>query len=397
MALAAQAYAKAELLWYFRHVGDKLPPSPTTPAASKLTGQLLGQQPKQPQLADDGHVVILVAAAAAIYDLLVRHCTSCHYHHLIPVHYMHGAQFTSQPSSNMHPLSAARTAVVDKGEDRARTSQPRGVTCGCLCLQEEHQDLLQGQQLAAMRALLEQQVLPETAAVLATADKNAREIPSTGKERVVPKILVPLVKVWQKSEQRLYDCFLLAAVWCQTLAVLCQTHSSGPRHFLHPPFICRLLQAVVYPLAELTQAEDVAAPKADEGSRQQPQQPARHPAADSGDTAAGETAEEANADDSGTLPYADLAQADDSNDPAAVLCVVQQHMVHLTMLLCSRNLWMRPAVLEAPAQDPQYLEAIHKVGHTQPMTARAVVRHKAVVSSGCNCIVSSVLTCCALT
>jgi hypothetical protein len=61
--------------------------------------------------------------------------------------------------------------------------------------QEEHQEALQGQQLATMRALLEQQVLPETAAVLATADKNAREIPSSGKERVVPKILVPLVKV----------------------------------------------------------------------------------------------------------------------------------------------------------------------------------------------------------
>lgn len=61
--------------------------------------------------------------------------------------------------------------------------------------QEEHHETLQGQQLATMRALLEQQVLPETAAVLATADKNAREIPSSGKERVVPKILVPLVKV----------------------------------------------------------------------------------------------------------------------------------------------------------------------------------------------------------
>jgi hypothetical protein len=36
-------------------------------------------------------------------------------------------------------------------------------------------------------------------------------------------------------------------------------------------------------------------------------------------------------------------------------------MVYLTMLLSSRNLWMRPAVLEAPAQDPQYLEAIHRV------------------------------------
>lgn len=72
MALAAQAYAKNELLWYFRHIGDKLPPCPTAPAASKLTGQLLGQQPKQPTLAEDGQVVALVAAAAAMYDLLVR-------------------------------------------------------------------------------------------------------------------------------------------------------------------------------------------------------------------------------------------------------------------------------------------------------------------------------------
>jgi hypothetical protein len=72
MALAAQAYAKSELLWYFRHVGDKLPPPPTTPAASKLTGQLLGQAgAKSTQLADDGQVVALVAAAAALYDLLV--------------------------------------------------------------------------------------------------------------------------------------------------------------------------------------------------------------------------------------------------------------------------------------------------------------------------------------
>jgi hypothetical protein len=55
--------------------------------------------------------------------------------------------------------------------------------------------VLQGCQLATMRALLEQQVLPETAAVLATADRNAQVIPTTGKDRVVPRILVPLVKV----------------------------------------------------------------------------------------------------------------------------------------------------------------------------------------------------------
>jgi hypothetical protein len=62
-------------------------------------------------------------------------------------------------------------------------------------LQEEHQEVLQGCQLATMRALLEQQVLPETAAVLATSDRNAQVIPTTGKDRVVPRILVPLVKV----------------------------------------------------------------------------------------------------------------------------------------------------------------------------------------------------------
>lgn len=48
-----------------------------------------------------------------------------------------------------------------------------------------------------MRAVLEQQVLPETAAVLATSDRNAQLMPTTGKDRVVPQILVPLVKVSQ--------------------------------------------------------------------------------------------------------------------------------------------------------------------------------------------------------
>lgn len=53
----------------------------------------------------------------------------------------------------------------------------------------------------------------------------------------------------------------------------------------------------------------------------------------------------------------------EGSHPADILRHVQQTMVHLTMLLSSRNLWMRPAVLEAPAQDPQYLEAIHKASH----------------------------------
>jgi hypothetical protein len=72
MALAAQAYAKAELLWYFRHAGEKLPlPPGAAGSASKLTAPLLGQQPKAPQLSEDAQVVTLVAATAGMFDLLV--------------------------------------------------------------------------------------------------------------------------------------------------------------------------------------------------------------------------------------------------------------------------------------------------------------------------------------
>lgn len=124
-------------------------------------------------------------------------------------------------------------------------------------------------------------------------------------------------------------------------------------------FVLVCLQAVVYPLAELTQAEDVAAPK---HSGANTHQQTSQPAADISEAAAEQTAEGADAEaDAGAVVCAQSMAHDDSSDPAAVLRSVQQHMVHLTMLLCSRNLWMRPAVLEAPAQDPQYLEAIHKV------------------------------------
>lgn len=119
------------------------------------------------------------------------------------------------------------------------------------------------------------------------------------------------------------------------------------------------LQAVVYPLADLTQAEDVAAARPDEPSSQQ--QPASQPG---GSDAAPEQAAEGmdGGEPSAAVCMEPPLQAEgEAADPAAVLRSVQQHMVHLTMLLCSRNLWMRPAVLEAPAQDPQYLEAIHKV------------------------------------
>lgn len=120
-------------------------------------------------------------------------------------------------------------------------------------------------------------------------------------------------------------------------------------------------------MAELTQAEDVASAAtgdAEPGShsqQQQQQQPGSCPVASS--PTRNTAAEDAGPTDATAGPAGDAeqTQAGDGTDPAAVLRGVQQQMVHLTMLLCSRNLWMRPAVLEAPAQDPQYLEAIHKV------------------------------------
>jgi hypothetical protein len=70
MALSAQAYARSELLWYFRHVAEKLPTP--APAASKLAYVLL-EKPVQLQLAQDGHVVVLIAAMTSLYDLLVSY------------------------------------------------------------------------------------------------------------------------------------------------------------------------------------------------------------------------------------------------------------------------------------------------------------------------------------
>lgn len=120
------------------------------------------------------------------------------------------------------------------------------------------------------------------------------------------------------------------------------------------------LQAVVYPLAGLTQAEGVAAARPDEPSSQQQQQaPVSQPG--SSDAAPELAAEGMDGGEPSAAVCVEPVLAEGEADPASVLRSVQQHMVHLTMLLCSRNLWMRPAVLEAPAQDPQYLEAIHKV------------------------------------
>lgn len=120
----------------------------------------------------------------------------------------------------------------------------------------------------------------------------------------------------------------------------------------------------MYPLAELTQAEDVAALRAETAtSMSQLQQPAAAGCSSDAAVATTSAATDAEAGQPGadSCSPAALAQAEGCSDGAAVMRSVQQHMVHLTMLLCSRNLWMRPAVLEAPAQDPQYLEAIHKV------------------------------------
>lgn len=65
----------------------------------------------------------------------------------------------------------------------------------CHALQEQHQDLLQGYQVATMQALLEQQVVPGTMAVLAATSGDPQDISAAGKDMVVPKVLVPLVKV----------------------------------------------------------------------------------------------------------------------------------------------------------------------------------------------------------
>jgi len=129
------------------------------------------------------------------------------------------------------------------------------------------------------------------------------------------------------------------------------------------------LQAVVYPLAEIAQAEDVAALKGPADFSSQPaqhQQPARQAAATSSDAADADGPAAVGEETDAGAATAEAVQVDSCSDPAAVLRDVQQHMVHLTMLLCSRNLWMRPAVLEAPAQDPQYLEAIHKASSCCP-------------------------------
>lgn len=150
---------------------------------------------------------------------------------------------------------------------------------------------------------------------------------------------------------------------------------------LHPP---NALQAVVYPLAELAQAEDVAraGPANVQAASQQThrQSVQQQQAAEAGLSpavagseppqpmpvaAAGDSAADGSKQGGPTEPASSSADtsamAAAGSGAAGILRNVQQHMVHLTMLLSSRNLWMRPAVLEAPAQDPQYLEAIHKV------------------------------------
>jgi hypothetical protein len=184
MALAAQAYAKSELLWYMRHVGEALPLSPTAPAGSKLlaAAPLLGGHAKHPQLSVDGHMVSLVAATTGVFDLLVRVCL--------------GWRRLKVCGALAAVACVVNSSCVCVGNHQRLAAAQRPTPHNTGHPQEGHQEALQGQQLAAMRALLEQQVLPETAAVLAAADKvPARELPASGKERVVPQILLPLIKV----------------------------------------------------------------------------------------------------------------------------------------------------------------------------------------------------------
>ena len=82
-----------------------------------------------------------------------------------------------------------------------------------LAVQEEHQGVLQGHELATMQALLEQQVLPGTAAVVAaTGDQDGM---ATGKNMMVPRVLVPLAKVCcshSGGEQGVQQTMLLCSV-----------------------------------------------------------------------------------------------------------------------------------------------------------------------------------------
>lgn len=75
MALAAQAYAKSELMWYFRHVAESLPPAPTASTSAggvnKLVLPLLSSPASGPCISEDGHVVTLISAVTTMYDFLV--------------------------------------------------------------------------------------------------------------------------------------------------------------------------------------------------------------------------------------------------------------------------------------------------------------------------------------
>lgn len=213
-----------------------------------------------------------------------------------------------------------------------------------------------------MQALLEQQVLPETSAILASSSEEASDV---GRDSVVSKVIIPLVKV------RLF-CLSLAVLWpaarSQRLPASLQAMSTS-----NSQLICCsvVLQSIVHSLADLAGAEvsllrggqdrsqnqvepsEVALQQQEEQSKE-PRQTGHAEAADDSYCPRPAAAAE------GIVPLSSSGTAGSSN-PAAAISRMQQDMVYLTMLLSSRNLSMRPAVLEAPAQDPQYLEAIHQV------------------------------------
>jgi len=122
--------------------------------------------------------------------------------------------------------------------------------------------------------------------------------------------------------------------------------------------ICCRLQGIVFPLAEIAGAEDVcgnlertavtAPPPTSSRASEADELPQCPPGA-------------ATASSATSLPRSTVNDAPPASSPASLYQGAQQLMVQLTMLLSSKNLWMRPAVLEAPAQDPQYLEVIHRV------------------------------------
>ncbi len=68
MVLAALAYAKSEVEWYFDHVGEVLPGPPAQGKLALVSG------PSSFSVPQDAAVVVLLAASARLHSQLVSDC-----------------------------------------------------------------------------------------------------------------------------------------------------------------------------------------------------------------------------------------------------------------------------------------------------------------------------------